>query len=389
MNRLTFKSARLFVTAVLILCVLCGCSVGDLSFVYKDTGNTSAAEKYSALNDSEKTNYIEKQITNALSSGKNTVEFDFDATDKLKTAYNRVILSHPEFFWLSGSSLYKKQESKNGSVKVTFTAEPYLTDAEKKQYESKLDDVCDPLLEKINSLKSDYEKAVFIHDYIVDNTTYDKENADAVINAGKGENPDKKLLVSASLYGCFVDKKAICTGYAAAFMYLARKSGLEAVRINGESRESGVGHQWNCVKIENEWYYADVTWDDSDNEDNGAFGRSYEFFLITSDELALTHITDDDMSPPECSAVKFNYYVKNGLFLPKYTREAFSRMFDFKLHNNVLSVKFGSKEECDKAFADLFEKEKYIWQIPSVKANKPDSIDTFVSSNGMILSIKI
>ncbi len=392
MNRykaLLLRPLSLLLSAALFAAVLSACGDGGLLLFYEEGADNSQAKEYAELNEEKKTGYIEALIEEALLSGKATVEFGFDPTDRLKEAYNRVILAHPELFWLSGSYSYKKQENADGSVKVIFTPEAYLTNSERQQRQLELNTVCDTLLEEINLLKSDYAKAAFIHDYLIDSTAYDRESADAVINADKGEIPDENLLVSASLYGCLVNKKAICTGYAAAFMYLAEKSGLEAERINGKAADSGVGHQWNCVKIEDEWYYADVTWDDSDSSNGGARLGKYEFFLITSEELLLTHIIDEDMNPPECNATEFNYYVKNGLFLEKYTQEAISEIFNSKLEGDALSIKFASKEECDKAFSDLFEEKKLIWQISAVKAKRPDKIDTYISSSGTIISFKI
>ncbi len=70
------------------------------------------------------------------------------------------------------------------------------------------------------------------------------------------------------LYGALVFPedsygKAICGNYAALFTALANRIGLEAYYI------SGVGHAFNLVKIDGQYYYTDPTWLDETTYNDG------------------------------------------------------------------------------------------------------------------------
>ncbi|MDE5770873.1 MAG: hypothetical protein K2I06_04455 [Ruminococcus sp.] len=142
---------------------------------------------------------------------------------------------------------------------------------------------------------SDYEKALYIHDYIINTCEY---------NVGE----DYKY--SSTAYGCLVDGQANCEGYAKAFSYLAERMGLVSVLVTGKT-DKGENHAWNQVKIDGEWYNLDVTWDDMDIPEEAR----KVYFLCNDDTFVRTHIAENTYFQPfECTATENNYYVKNGLF---------------------------------------------------------------------------
>ena len=55
--------------------------------------------------------------------------------------------------------------------------------------------------------------------------------------------------------------KAVCDGIAKAFNVLCNVEGLRAYKITGKTTgENGVGHAWNEVLVEGNWYLVDATW---------------------------------------------------------------------------------------------------------------------------------
>ena len=46
-------------------------------------------------------------------------------------------------------------------------------------------------------------------------------------------------------------------------------------------------HAWNLVKVDNQWYHVDATWDDPVG--NKADEVSYKFFMVTDSQLSKTH----------------------------------------------------------------------------------------------------
>ena len=99
-----------------------------------------------------------------------------------------------------------------------------------------------------------------------------------------------------------------------------------------EEEDSGVTdslHLWNAVILDDEWYMADVTWDDPDDEEE--IRDAYVYLNITDQVMALDHttdktyaqITDDEYGllecyinnylPPTCTATDYCYYLREGI----------------------------------------------------------------------------
>jgi hypothetical protein len=142
---------------------------------------------------------------------------------------------------------------------------------------------------------TDYERELAIHDYIVDGTKY-----------YLGDN-----LEIYTMYGVLVDKKAVCQGYAEAFLYLSTLAGLDSEMVIGDGLSNGtsIPHAWNTVEIEGEWYQVDTTWDDPVSPD-GKNIKTYEYFNITNQEMALDHVWDT-LDYRIGTGTKYNYYVFN------------------------------------------------------------------------------
>ena len=141
---------------------------------------------------------------------------------------------------------------------------------------------------------TDYEKELAIYEYILTHCTYGflEENTDDSYN----------------VYGALLKGKAVCNGYAQAFMLLCSCAGLETRMIYGDA--GGESHAWNCVKLDGEWYMVDVTWDDPIPDVSGR--KYYAYFNVTSDYLRVNHIWNEECFP-ECTAKKYNYFYYNDL----------------------------------------------------------------------------
>ena len=148
----------------------------------------------------------------------------------------------------------------------------------------------------INNLKgSDYQNIVFIHDYIVDKIDYDSTYNE---------------IGSYNIYGALVRKKCVCEGYAKAFKYLANSAGYECELMQGTATNSSgqsESHAWNCIKINDNWYEVDVTWDDPIIV--GGNGRTtnqikYRFFLKGTRTFEKDHVLEFQFSE---KGRKFSY----------------------------------------------------------------------------------
>jgi len=118
---------------------------------------------------------------------------------------------------------------------------------------------------------SDGEKALAIHDWIVLNTSYSIE---------KYRDMD---------YGVIVEHKAICRGYARAFVYLAEHAGLSSEYTFSPE----LLHAWALTELDGSYYCADPTWDDNHYERIG-FVTHRHFLFTTATEQSLSHYGEDN-----------------------------------------------------------------------------------------------
>ena len=112
------------------------------------------------------------------------------------------------------------------------------------------------------------EKIKKIHDYIINNTTYDKERSDKKIINYKSDNA----------YGVLIEHYGICGGYTDAMMLFLEKLNLPNYKIATEN------HVWNYVKIDDKWLHLDLTWDDP-VATSGKNILDDSYFLIDDDDL--------------------------------------------------------------------------------------------------------
>ena len=118
-------------------------------------------------------------------------------------------------------------------------------------------------------------------------------------------------------YGALINGKAICDGYSDAFTLLMHVCGIECFQIWGEAKNAKgktESHAWNKVKIGNDWYNVDVTWDDP-KDDKVCL---YSYFNTTDEEILRNHTVSDvfeTFALPECTATEYNCLRRIGVFI--------------------------------------------------------------------------
>lgn len=223
----------------------------------------------------------------------------------LKVAYQAAIeafiYENPDVFYLDVTKMYINFERKSQMNKVQYNI--YISDYEETGYlaegfTSKEEiDICEAKLEllkdtitKTISNKNDIDKLKYIHNYIVDNISYD-------ITVSKPN--------IYNIYGALILQECVCEGYAKAFQYLANAVGIENIIVNGNATNS-LGntekHAWNYIKLDNAWYAIDTTWDDPVIEGGGNLTDRirYQYFLKGSNTMNKNHypskkFTDDSV----------------------------------------------------------------------------------------------
>lgn len=292
-----------------------------------------------------------------------------------------VIDDHPEFFWVKGGGdgvghgLNFFIEGR--WVRLDIECYSFWNDnANKQEYIDELNALVDTIVAEANKFETDYEKALFLHDYIIGKARYSEEK---LAEAEKEvHSPECELIYSA--YGCLVEGEAVCSGYTRAYKMLLNRLGIESIYVRGESR--GEKHAWNCLNIDGEYYLTDVTWDDweIDGKDYG----SYEYFCLTDAEMEEDHTTKmENFRLPECDSEKYHY---NGYYMKDYSYSAASNIINAQIERDVILLAFPSLQIAKKAQNDLI-KNKKIYKIPYFAKAKKVSY-SMSESKGTILFYK-
>lgn len=129
---------------------------------------------------------------------------------------------------------------------------------------------------------TDYEKLCYVNNYIVDHCEY---LADAI------KTPER-YPVAFTAYGCLIDGKAVCEGYANSVQLICELLDIPCIKVTGTAYDGN--HIWNAVYLDGKWWMLDVTFNDP-------IGRQYDgdrwaYFLLDMDTFRQkgTHKYDKD-----------------------------------------------------------------------------------------------
>lgn len=150
------------------------------------------------------------------------------------------------------------------SVKISYNMSKNNMLKRRKAMQAVIKDVAS----KTNSSMSDADIALFVHDYLVANTTYD--------NSPVGE--------SFTSYKVLVKGSGVCDGYSKAYKLILEELGVPVIRVSSES----MNHVWNMVQIDGAWYHVDATFDDpvwSNSPYSVTKHVSHEYFLLNDKEV--------------------------------------------------------------------------------------------------------
>lgn len=228
---------------------------------------------------------LRKLLLNSLSNTDEKLTFTISGSllsENVKDLLYDVIfedLAEHEMIETMGLSSYVYGESVNGgsSDKVVYVEYTYFnnecTVEETKQMKtdalSKAKQVCTQL--NLANL-DDYGKIKEINQYLCDNVEY--------------SSSQPYTYVQHSLYGALINGDCVCDGYAKATKLLMDLSGLNGLYICGDA--GGIGHAWNMIMLDNQYYQLDVTWNDESNN---------AYFLVTDDYMSLSRTWDTNKYP--------------------------------------------------------------------------------------------
>ena len=233
----------------------------DRQAAERDYRFTPFSAAYSAGNGS--TNYFYNQLTSAektfydniKSAAESFYSSNIDVTENyyasvsynasalnaaaLKKVYNLFYHSNPKYFFTYAAYSYSTSGS-NGTF-YPMIMDKFKSASVRNSYKSQLASVTSSWLSQINALSGDSVREEKIYTLLCDKIVYTHDSP-----------------FDQSLAAALIDGKCVCNGYAQSMVYLCNLANIDCIMLVSDA------HAWNMVKLDNVWYYIDVTWMDQD-----------------------------------------------------------------------------------------------------------------------------
>lgn len=224
-----------------------------INLQYKETATTPASniDAYTQYNSANYTSHTSIRTD------------DFNNFNIYQSMYSYSVSTSDQLFYVLDHGILPVPEKNSSAEKIFELAKDVLRNI-------------------IDDNMTDFEKVKAIHDYIILNVTYDNELLNLTY-----QNPSSVSKYNGFyLEGVFIDKRAVCEGISKAFSALCNIEGIPCVQVVGyqTNNPNGLGHAWNKVYLDGNWYIVDTT-SDGIIVNNSFEVLSYQYFLISEEKM--------------------------------------------------------------------------------------------------------
>ncbi len=165
--------------------------------------------------------------------------------------------------------------------------------------------------------RSEYDKALALHDYFVTHTRY---------------RPTDEPAYNDELYYALVRNRGACSSYARAYALLCTRAGLANYLVIG--KHNGSAHAWNIVRLDGKWVHIDCTFDDPMPDMGDHPVRAY--FAMTDKQIAVDHSWNRSQVPA-CNSPELYYFSRY--------KHVFRTIDDFYAHMSTCNTQTGYYRE--------------------------------------------
>lgn len=238
---------------------------------------------YHMLNSNEQ--YVYLLLYESINKLKPTVSIPINiSAEEIQTVIEAVYNDHPELFWIKNKYSYKYTQ--NGYV-IQVILDYYFDDNTIEKARKDFNYKVDEIVSEASKLANDFEKEKYVHNALIENVEY-----------------SEGAIMNQSAYSALVNGSSVCAGYSKAFQYILMRLGIPSYYVTGDADGD---HAWNIVKINNEYYNVDITWNDSARNKYSYFNISDSLFSNSHTRLGLS------LNLPDCNGESYTYnnYRKN------------------------------------------------------------------------------
>ena len=182
-----------------------------------------------------------------------------------RISQDNVLLTHINNYVHPYNNFEHIKTSYYESGEITIELQKLYSNQDISRLNNKIENIMNEL---ITNEMDDITKIKTIHDYIINNTKYDKQ---------RNETNDS-IYHSNTAIGPLFEGYAICSGYSDAMELFLEKLNIKSFKVASNL------HIWNSVYINNAWKQLDLTWDDPITNTNQDY-LYYKYFLVDAKNL--------------------------------------------------------------------------------------------------------
>jgi len=192
----------------------------------------------------------------------------------LQEEMNRFFFGSPELFYVEHSySVYTVEgEETVARIVLKYKYEKEEIPAMVERYENALAEI----LSGVPVDGDDFDKLVYLHDYLVRHYAYDY--------AGMQQEKQTGTPVAVrDAYTFLQTGTGVCQAYMLTLIALCEAVEIPCLPVISDEME----HAWNLVQLGGAWYHVDVTWDDAGGADAPVYPsfNGYQYFLLSDEAL--------------------------------------------------------------------------------------------------------
>lgn len=296
-RRIIFYSlSALLIAAVISFCVF-------LSFElkyrrYEKEADSTKPDYSESLTYYNSLSYKEQQLYNSVLDAADRI---CDRTESLPYLYygetfarvmEFVIADNPDLFYLDSYSCEMYKNRYRTLIELGYYENTDKIEQMKRDFDAALDSA----VAGFDPSAGEFEKEVYLHDYLASTCKYPESEGEYLYNTA---------------YGALCLGEAYCDGYGYAFKSLLNRAGIRCCVVYGEA--GGNPHVWNIAFIDGKYYNVDVMWNDPDLSFNDEL-KFHGYFNLTSGQMLSDHTPYYEKIIP-LAVDENDYYRRLGLYV--------------------------------------------------------------------------